>query len=461
VKVSSVWQESLIPTLFDWSIILIYLIIILIFAYFHQKKNLEKNPIYKYFLPGLFFKIFLGIGFCLVYTFYYGGGDTTGYFRSSEACINLIFKGNFNNYLSLLIGNRTLENWCSFDGSTSFPDYFRDAQAFSVVRFTSVFSFFAFMNYFTTTILLDTFAFLGIWKLYMVFTYMYPQYYKRLAIGLLFIPSIVFWGSGILKDCYTLSATGWLTYNIYMIFIKRKKVFANILIIIINCYIILSLKPYIIVALLPGIFMWAFYDRTQKIGNKFIRTLIGPGVVLLSFSLGVLSLSLFGEKLGAYTDIKSISEKAQIVQQDLTKGEQYGKNFYDIGKFDASLTGILGKAPISILTALFRPFIWEARNPVMILSGLENTLVLMAFLYIMFKVGLMRMLKIVGNEPLLFFSFLFAIIFAFSIGLASANFGALVRYRIPCMIFFIPSLIILYERMKEIRDTSLNGEIIA
>jgi len=448
----SIWDKSLNPTIGDWGVIFILLVVIFLFAYFHQKKYIDINPVYKYFMTGLFFKILMGFVFCLIYLFYYKGGDSLGYYRSSEALVNLLLKGKVDNYLSMLGGTRSTENWYAFARLADRPDYWRDAQAFGVVRFTSIFTFFALRNYFSATILLDVVAFVGIWKLYLVFTEMYPFYYKRLALGILFIPSIVFWGSGILKDCYTLSAIGWLTYNFYMIVIKRKKILANILLLIVNGYIIISLKPYIIVALLPGIFVWASYNWTQKIENKVLRAYIGPGMVFLGISFGILSLSLFGGNLGSYSDIKSITEKAQTTQQDLIRGEQYGKNYYDIGKFDASITGMLKKAPISIVTSLFRPFIFEARNPVMIISGIENLIILFSFLVILFRVGLGKTLKIIGAEPLLFFSLLFAIIFAFSVGVASANFGALVRYRIPCMIFFIPTLLILNERMKEMRD---------
>lgn len=451
----NVWSESLNPSIFDLGIMFFYLVIILIFAYFHKKKYLETNPVYKYFLPALFFKILLGIGFCVIYLFYYGGGDSTDYYRSSEACIDLILKGKIGNYFSLLLGNMSPENWSAFGSLADSPSYWRDAQAFCVVRFTSIFSFLACKNYFTATILLDTFAFVGVWKLYLVFTDIYPNYYKRLALGILFIPSIVFWGSGILKDCYTLSALSWFTYNIYMIFIKRKKIFINILVIIINGYLIISLKPYIIVALLPGILMWTTFNYAKKIKNNVLRVIFSPGLMLIGLVAGVGVLSLFGGKLGGYTDIKSMSEKAQIIQQDLVREEAYGKNYYDIGKFDASLSGLLIKAPISIATALFRPFLWEARNPVMILSGLENLIILFSFMVILIRVGLKKLILIIGKEPLLFFSLLFAIIFAFSVGLVSANFGALVRYRIPCMILFIPFLLILNERMKEMREKGI------
>ena len=48
-----------------------------------------------------------------------------------------------------------------------------------------------------------------------------------------------------------------------------------------------------------------------------------------------------------------------------------------------------------------------------------------------------------GNQlliTLLLFSFVFAIFFAFGVGLSTSNFGALVRYKIPCIPFYLSSL---------------------
>jgi len=43
-----------------------------------QKK--ETAPYYKYYLPGLLIKLFAGLGVCLIYVWYYSGGDTLNYF---------------------------------------------------------------------------------------------------------------------------------------------------------------------------------------------------------------------------------------------------------------------------------------------------------------------------------------------------------------------------------------------
>jgi len=59
--------------------------------------------------------------------------------------------------------------------------------------------------------------------------------------------------------------------------------------------------------------------------------------------------------------------------------------------------------------------------------------------------------KLLSTNHLLFFSFSFSLFFAFSIGLTTSNFGALVRYKIPAIPFFVASLIITnyYYQLKK------------
>ncbi|MBA3705226.1 MAG: hypothetical protein H0W84_04825 [Bacteroidetes bacterium] len=109
----------------------------------------------------------------------------------------------------------------------------------------------------------------------------------------------------------------------------------------------------------------------------------------------------------------------------------------------------MGKAHLAISATLFRPFIWEARNPVMLLSGLENSYILMLTLLLMIKLKFINFFTFIGKEPLVLFSMLFALFFAFSVGLATSNFGSLVRLKVPCIPFFVSSLFViryLYEK---------------
>jgi hypothetical protein len=59
------------------------------------------------------------------------------------------------------------------------------------------------------------------------------------------------------------------------------------------------------------------------------------------------------------------------------------------------------------------------------------------------------MFSYIGRDPILIFTLLYTIMFAFGIGLATANFGALVRYRIPGLPFLMLSLFVLDYYLKE------------
>jgi len=72
-----------------------------------------------------------------------------------------------------------------------------------------------FHSYFASAVLVGIFTYGGMWKLYHVFLKEFPELKREFAIACLFIPSCVFWGSGLMKDSFTLSAVGWFTYSFY------------------------------------------------------------------------------------------------------------------------------------------------------------------------------------------------------------------------------------------------------
>jgi hypothetical protein len=61
----------------DWLLLPFYLLAIYFIAVWIRNKNIRSQPLYKYFLWGLFVKIIGAIGVCMVYVYYYSdGGDT-------------------------------------------------------------------------------------------------------------------------------------------------------------------------------------------------------------------------------------------------------------------------------------------------------------------------------------------------------------------------------------------------
>ena len=97
-----------------------------------------------------------------------------------------------------------------------------DPKTYMVIRLVNPLIVFSFGSYLITTVLLDWIIYAGIWRLFIVFSDHYPNRVKLFALAILFFPSVLFWGSGILKDTITFSCTGWVAYCIHRIFILKK-----------------------------------------------------------------------------------------------------------------------------------------------------------------------------------------------------------------------------------------------
>ncbi len=442
-------SADLLPGLFDLVIMGVYLVLMFIVAHYTRQRNIENNPAYRFYVWGLLAKVVGAFAICMVYTLYYKeGGDTNQFFRNSQSLVRLLFNDP-GAYFRVLFGERGPEVYSYFDSDTGWPWMYRDPESFVVVRITSIFTLFGFGNFFTTTLLVAWLSYKGIWRLYLLFSELYPRLYRKFALAILFFPSLVFWGSGILKDTYTILALGYFIYAFYYGLIVREKVFLNLLAVLLSAMLLLLIKPYILIALLPGTIIWLTYNRLKKFGNPLLRWLAAPFIIVVFIVAGLSFIHYFSEELGPYGTIEGILLKAQITQQDLIRAEAYSEHYFDIGTLDGTLGNFVSKAPAALLAGLFRPFLWEAGTFFMMVSALEVSVLMIVVLITLFRVGPLRSLKIIANEPLLIFSFLFVLIFAFAVGISTANFGALVRLRIPYLPFFAAGLVIMDHLSKK------------
>ncbi len=400
-------------------------------------------------MPALICKLIGGIGVCLIYSFYYTeGGDVSNYYLSAKTFVTVLYSGRFELFFDMMNFYNINIHQLPYEYYGLGGLYFSgtDMYALFTVALTVPICMLGCCTFVPTTIILSSLSFIGLWKLYEVFIFQFPHLKKQFAIAIFFMPSVFFWGSGILKDTYTLSCVGFFTYGIFNYYILKNKKIKYIVLLLLSGLVILLIKPYILFALLPGTIIWLNFAKVERIKNKVLKTLIIPLAMLSIVLVLAISYSVLGQYLGEYS-LEKILDKAVKTQQDLVRG-QYGTNNHDIGSYEPTLAGISSKIPAALNMALFRPFIWDARNPVMILSGLENLFMLLFSIYILIKVKITTLFKSLFSNPLLIFSFLFAIFFAFSVGLTTSNYGALVRLKIPCMPFYIMSLYILFDLNK-------------
>jgi len=422
-----------------------FLILILFIAYKYKLKHQKKSKIYKYFIPGLIVKMIGAISLGLVYFYYYKGGDTLNYFQTASAISDLLFS-NIENFNYVFFGSPNITEYYIMDSHYDFTFWINDKYAFFVSKCFVPFVLIAGKSYMSSAIIIASVCYLSVWRLYEVFVNEFPHLFKKLTIPILFMPSVIFWGSGIMKDSVTFSATCLFVHGFYWFFIKKKRNYFYLGSIILSAFLLLSIKPYILFALFPGSVLWLVAIRVTTIKNKFFRIIIGPIIIVIGGLVVLTILQYFSGNLGQYS-IDKVFNTASGAQQDL-KQSYYGGNSFDIGDYEPTLLGLLSVSHKAIFATLFRPTVLDVRNIVMFISALENTFILLFCIYLLFKLKLFGFFKLIRANPLVLFSFTFALFFALSVGVSIANFGALVRLKIPCIPFFMASLVI----MNAMRD---------
>jgi len=415
----------------DFFIVPLILVIIYVISTRIKNKNIEDKPYYKYFRIGLFIKILGGFVFVGIYLFYYGGGDTISYYLGTKSIVSMLGKSTYT-FFELLKGNLSEEVYSMFDRTTGWPTYFHDVNSFAVCRYNTVFYILGLGSYIGNTIVMDAVLYIGIWRFYKMLITIHPDNIKLFAFAMFFIPSIVFWGSGILKDGWTFTATLFMFTNFYNIFIKKNKVIKNIIALLFWSYISFSIRPYVFYATIGSGFIWIAFSSIKSIRSAFLRTIALPFILIATWIAGTLTIAKTGALAGSrYSSIDAMLETAWIIQDDLKK-DYYGGNSFNIGAFEPTIPGILAKAPIAIVSGLFRPFLWEGKRTVlMTISGIESMLLFFIMIYVFIKLKIIFFFKVLFDDPLMIALFTLSITFAFSVGLTTANFGALVRYAIP------------------------------
>lgn len=422
----------------DFIVTPVYLLIIYFLAYLIRDKVSDKFT-KRYFIPGLSLKIFGALSLGFIYQFYYDGGDTFNYFNDSKY-IWEAFKDSPLKAFQLIFSDGT-HHPSTFQYSSQMY-FFRDSSSYFVIRMTGLFDLFTFHTYSATAVLFACLSFSGLWAMYLCFRDFFPRLHLEFAIAIFFVPSVFFWGSGILKDTLTLGALGWATYSIIRIFFYKKgPILLNILLLIIACYALYTIKIYILLCFLPAAILWLFFSWRKNIRPVILRFMLTPVLICLAVLLCYYAIVEVGEDNKQYS-LEALSETAEITATYLYYlSEKQGGSGYTLGDFDYSTSGMVRKFPLAVNVTLFRPYLWEVENIVMLLSALESLLFLILTLYVLFKSKFLFKIKKV--HPVIIFCWVFSISFAFAVGFSTYNFGTLVRYKIPLIPFYLMGLFII------------------
>ena len=424
-------MESNYVSIYDISIGLIYMIILIIIAN-SRKNNILDVEIKKYYVRNVLFKFFFAISFAVVYLIYYGGGDTTAYWDGAITLNKLFFKSPSNYFEVMIKDNYFISRSGYFDIDTGYPPAWltRESEAWFICKIASIVSFVTFKSYFATTLIFAFLTAMASWRVFELILKLKTHKKHIAAFCVLFVPTVSFWCTGISKDTVVFISILNLLYYIFDIMVLRNSIkFRHVFIILISIFVIYQVRSFVLAAIAAPIFM-AFGARlTKKYEKQFLTKLLFRSLIL--FGGITIFLQFFASNFAA-----EMVAEAELVQLDFTQNETYTGKRYEIANTDASPVGLLRAIPESVFYGIYRPFINESISPTLIINGIES-LVLM-FLTVRFFISgsPFQKIKQIRKEEILVFAFIFSLFIAFMAGFTSVLFGVLVRIRAPLLLFF-------------------------
>lgn len=433
-------------TILDFIILPFLLLIVYGVAYRYRDKKYPlkyKHPYRKYFIPALTLKITGAILIGLIYQYYYKGGDTFNFFRHSQI-INSALPDSFIKWVNLLfrVPNETSLGYYEY---IRYLTWYNDPSSYMVSSIAAFISIFFGTTYLPTAIIFALLSFSGSWAMFRAFAGIYPTFIRQLAIAILYLPSVIIWGSGIFKDTLCLASLGWLTYSVFQIMVKRNFSPMNIMTTIISLYLTYIIKPYILMAFIPALLIWILFIYTRNIRNTAIKIIINLSFLFLTGFVTFYAINSLGEKyLGKYS-MENITKTAEVTRGWISYASGDEGSAYDLGEAK-SAAQMFTKLPLAVNVTLFRPYLWESRKIIVLLSAIEAFVFLFLTLKVLYVVGVKKVWQTIAKDPTIQFCLIFTIIFAFAVGITSYNFGALSRYKIPCLPFYALSILLIYYK---------------
>jgi len=414
------------------------------FAYWLRPRLCDEVN-YKYFFPALTVKIVGALALGFLYQFYYQGGDTFNYHTHGSRVIWEVFSEDPYNGIRLLFS--THEH--GLDKFSSHIEFYNDRSSFFVVQLATLLDFVTFSSYSGTAVLFAFISFLGMWCLFVTFYDMYPHLHRRIAIATLFVPSVLFWGSGILKDTIVMACLGFATWLIKKIFIDRKASLSSTSLLIISLVVIFIVKKYVLLCYMPAVIFWVYTKNLERVQSMIVRLMIFPAISLFAIVSGYYAIQKVVEDDPKYA-LDKIANTARVTAYDI--GFWSGRNAgsrYTLGELDGSLSNLISHMPAAVNVSLFRPYLWEVKNPLMLLSAVEALVLLLITSFLVLR-SPVRAIKSLG-DPNVVFCLLFSVSFAFAVGVSTYNFGTLNRYKIPLVPFYLLALVVISDHSNKRR----------
>jgi len=300
----------------------------------------------------------------------------------------------------------------------------------TIIRLNAALLFVSFNTYFVHILFMCFISLLG-WVLLTnaIFSFAPPRN-ALMALPVLFLPSVLFWTSGVMKEPLLVLGIG-LFINGLLILDFRFQIL-DLIQIVVGALIILFTKFFVLVCLLPATIAYILFKKQE--GSSFIiLKYAGVNVLLLLVGFNIHYL------------IPKINPVQMLVnkEQHSVKEAEYFKagSRIEIPELTNNPISILEAAPIGLYNTLGRPAFWEAKNVMMLASSLEIIFILPFVLFCIVytpwrNVKHLNVFIFLLNASLIYFAL---------VGICTPVLGNLVRYKAPLLPMYLFAFIIVMD----------------
>jgi len=435
-----------------------WLLIILLLTFYIRIRNKDKNY-YKFYTWNVYFKLLFALVFAVTYIFVLGGGDTLAYWDGAVKLTNLFWEDPLA-YVNEMFSTPTHESVRNnFTATTGYPPgwIYKEPESFYISKILSLINFITFDSFIAMTLVCSFIASHASWRFYELLRKYDFTSERWLLIAALFIPTVSFWCAGVSKDTFILASLFLLLYHIFALIDKdRKFSFTNMLFILVHVVILYNTRTFMLIAIAPPLLLGFGTGLIKRVNNSPIVLYFTRFILVLGTVVVVFLYFSGGANLGTLSPDIYLEEVA-IIQQDFAQNKTYTGPRYDLGITDFTTVGMIQAAPLAIITAFFRPFLWEASSAFMVLSALEGTLLMVLLFRFIFLSGpISKQIQFVKKNELLVFSLVFILILGFFVGFSAGLFNVLIRFKAPLMPFILLLLATSYKWQQKHQNTLEN-----
>jgi hypothetical protein len=354
----------------------------------------------------VFFKIFMGCLYGWVFLHYYSGDDTWNYFFESKAETTLLMQhplGFFHPFWPSESLRAT--GYHGWDALAYYIDHF---ERWFIIKGLAILNLLSGKNYYTNVVLFEFLIIPGPLLLFKLLAREFPLRTGMNFLLVFFIPSVIFWCSGIRAEGLLFLFLVLLIYNAQAY--ARKPGAWRIVGMMAGFAGLLLIRYQYLLVFLPAFLAYLISVKKQENSSRYFNRIFAIGILIF---LGSLFLP------PAY----QLSRPLQHAQESFFSLK--GNTRYTLDSLKPGPISFLKILPQAISNSSLRPYPWEGKNLLQSVSSVEVLFVIFGLFFSL--VSPRRRQQV--SHPVYWLFLFYSISQLISIGYTVPFPGAIVRYR--------------------------------